>query len=168
MRQLIVVLIVLVGLALAATAANADTPKVDPNAVPVEVADEAPADTSAEPDAVGTIEELVGAIRNGNWRMVAALGLVLLMLVLGKVRHKVGFFKGDRGGAILLGVLSLGGALIVALQSDAPLDWKLFLGALGVMWTAAGGYNWFKRIIWPKKDTEPDPDPEPEPELEAA
>lgn len=122
-------------------------------AVPVDV-EAAPATTpSIEADPIGTVETLVKSIREGNWRLVAALALGLLMLGLAKAREwgpVAKLFSGDRGGAILVAVLALGGALSAALLSSASLDWKLFVGALGVAWTAVGGYTWAKRLIWPK------------------
>ena len=47
-------------------------------------------------------------------------------------------------------VLALGGASSTALLTPAELDWRLLLGAIGVAWTAAGGVQWAKRLIWPK------------------
>lgn len=115
---------------------------------------EAPAD-KAEEDPLSTLGELVSAVRAGNWRLAIALGLGLLMFAAGKFRDKVKWFSGDRGGAVLVMALALAGAVSTALVSSASLDWKLFLGAAGVAWTAVGGYTWAKRLIWPK-----DADPE--------
>lgn len=104
---------------------------------------------AAEADPLGTAGDLVSAVREGNWRLVASLALALLMFGLSKVRDKIKWFKGDRGGAVLVGILGLAGAVATALAGDGPLDWKLLLGALGVTWTAVGGYTWVKRLIWP-------------------
>lgn len=113
----------------------------------------APAGTpaeKAEEDPLSTAGELVSAVKNGNWRLAVALALGFLMMLLGRFRNKLKWFKGDRGGAVLVMVLSLAGALSTALASSASMDWKLFLGAAGVAWTAVGGYTWAKRLIWPK------------------
>jgi hypothetical protein len=102
-----------------------------------------------EHDPTGAVSDLVAAVRSGQWRQVAALALALLMLALGKVRGKIKLFDGDRGGAILVGLLALSGAMISALVAQAPFDFKLLLGTLGVAFTAVGGYTWFKRLLWP-------------------
>jgi hypothetical protein len=115
------------------------------NTVP---ADSPPNQPASDP--LTTLGKLVDSVRGGQWRHAASLALILVMLALGKVRGKLKWFKGDRGGAVLVGILALAGALSTALASDAALDWRLFLGAAGVMWTAVGGYTWAKRLIWPK------------------
>ncbi len=122
-------------------------------ASPVSKAEDAPAKTpaeSVESDPVGAAGTLVQAVKGGQWRLVASLVLAFLMMALAKLRSKIKWFEGDRGGAVLVGVLALAGAFSTALAADAKIDFKLFLGALGVMWTAVGGYSWFKRILWPQ------------------
>lgn len=124
---------------------------------------------SAQADPIGTVGQLVADVRAGDWRHAAALVLVLLMLGLRKLTGKHGdgrsasqswwpaasnFFRGDRGGAVLVGLLALGGALATAIPTDAPLDWRLFAGALVAAWTAVGAFTWFKRIWSPKDKTE--------------
>lgn len=116
-------------------------------AAPAPAAGPVEATPTAEPEVM--TEDLIKAVRTGQWRMAASLALGLLMLLLSKIRDKVKWFRGDRGGAVLVAVLAFGGALSTALASSAPLDWKLFLGTLGVMWTAVGGYSWIKKLIWP-------------------
>lgn len=106
---------------------------------------------AAEEDPVGTAAEVVNDIRAGNWREAVVGLLALLMFGLVRVRDKIKIFKGDRGGAALVMVLAVVGSLTVALATEAPLDWRLFLGAATAAWTAAGAVGWFKRIIWPKE-----------------
>lgn len=124
---------------------------------------EAPGEASAEPkpatppeqaetDPVGTVLQLVGHIKAGEWRLALALVLALLMFALARVRDKVKWFRGDRGGAVLVMVLALAGTVSTALASSATLDYKLLLGTLGLAWTAVGGYSWIKRLFWPKDD----------------
>jgi len=101
-------------------------------------------------DAPGVVIQLIGAVRGGQWRLVASLVLVLMMFGLAKFRDKVKWFKGDRGGSVLVGVLAVGAALPTALMTDVPLDLRLLVGALAVAWTSVGGYTWAKQIIWPR------------------
>jgi hypothetical protein len=105
---------------------------------------------SAEADPLGTVGEIVKAARGGQWRLVAALALGLAMFGLGKVRGRVKWFAGDRGGAVLVLLLALGGGFASALATSAPLDWRLVSGALSIGLTAAGGFNVLKKIAFPK------------------
>ena len=97
-----------------------------------------------------TLVTFVQLIKEGNWRLVAAFVLMIVMFGLNKARNKVRFFKGDRGGAVLLLVLALAGSVSAALFSSAALDPSLIVGAVSVAFTSAGGYTLIKRIIWPK------------------
>lgn len=113
------------------------------------------------PDAAtwpGGPDELVEAFRSGDWRLVAAFALIALMIGLRRVREFVPQLRGDRGGAILVMLLSLAGALSTSLATDAPVDAKMFLSAVAITWTAVGGYTWIKRLIWPKPEAEAGPD----------
>lgn len=103
----------------------------------------------AEADPVGLATEVVQDVRAGDWRHAVAGILALLMFGLSRFRGKVGIFKGDRGGAILVGLLGFGGGISTWLASDVPLDWRLFAGSMFVVWTSVGAYTWFKRLIWP-------------------
>lgn len=110
-----------------------------------------PPDVSADP--FGSIEMLVNAFKAGNWKMAGAIVLALLMFVLAKSRSKVKWFKGDRGGAILVMALGLAGGFSAALAADGvSIDWRVALGIVGTVWMAVGGVSWCKRIIWPKDD----------------
>lgn len=175
---LLVVMMALAMVALVATAAAAadagtadaavstvSAPEV--SAVSAEPTPPAPADSAVsepaevpdlEADPFGSIEKFVDAVRAGNWKLVGAMALALLMLVLAKVRNKVKWFRGDRGGAVLVAVLGLAGGFSAALAAEAPIDWKLVAGIFVTTWTAVGGYTWVKRLIWPKND-EPTPIP---------
>ena len=108
------------------------------------------AESSIEAQPVDALMQLVTAAKEGNWRLVAALGLGLSMLVFNKVRPRIKWLKGDRGGAVSVMAMSLAGAFSTALLTDAEMDLKLVVGAVGVAWTAAGGYTWMKRLLWPK------------------
>jgi hypothetical protein len=113
-------------------------------------ATDTPAPPDIEGDPIGSIEAFVDAVKAGNWKMVGSLALALIMLVLGRVRDKVKWFAGDRGGAVLVMVLGLLGGFSAALAAGADLDWRLALGVVGVVWTGVGGVTWLKRLIWPK------------------
>lgn len=104
------------------------------------------AESSAFP---GGPEEFVQALRSGDWRLVAAFALVAIMIGLRRIRDKVPWLQGDRGGAIAVMLLSLAGAFTTSLSTDAPVDFKMVLGAVAIAWTAVGGYTWVKRLIWP-------------------
>lgn len=134
---------------------------VEPDAGTDVDAAEVVADPAAEVEAdpVGSLQLLVSAIKAGQWRFVVALLIAFVMFFSSKiwpVREKFEWFKGDRGGAILVMLLSLGAAVSAALASSAALDWKLFVGAIGVCWTAVGGVQWLKRLIWPKDSADAD------------
>lgn len=118
---------------------GAPTPDAQPDGVP-----------DIEGDPLGSIEAFVDAVKAGNWKMVGALALALIMLVLAKVRDKVKWFSGDRGGATLVMLLGLAGGFSAALAAGADIDWRLVLGIVGVVWTGVGGVTWVKRLIWPK------------------
>ena len=115
------------------------------------------------PDAAtfpGGPEELVQAFRAGDWRLVAAFVLIAIMIGLRRIRDKVPWFKGDRGGAIMVMLLSLVGAFSTSLATSAPVDGKMVLSAVAIAWTAVGGYTWLKRLIWPDKPPQPEAGPD--------
>lgn len=105
---------------------------------------------AAEEDFLDTVVGLVDSLKDGDHRLALAAGLVALMSVLKKLRDRVPFFRGKRGGAALLMALSLGGALVAALQGSEPISMELLLTAVSTAFTAAGGYTWVKRMLWPK------------------
>lgn len=100
-------------------------------------------------DPGGLAWTLVTAAKSGNWRLASAAALALLMLGLGYTPVRKKYFAGDRWGAVLVLLLGLGGGVVTALLSSAPITASLFLGSLGVAFTAAGGFIVVKRIIWP-------------------
>ena len=103
---------------------------------------------------IESIFELINYIKEGNWRIVAGFVLMGIMFGLNKWRERVPFFKGDRGGAILVLVLALVSSVSAALFSNAGLDLELIVGAVSVAFSASGGYTIIKRIIWPKDKEE--------------
>ena len=107
--------------------------------------------TAPMDDPIGVLGGLVDAVRSGQWRLVAALLLSLIMLGMTRMRTKIKWFRGDRGGAVLVMLVSLCGALSTSLLTEAPIDFKMMLGAVGTTFTAVGGYTWIRRLLWPVK-----------------
>lgn len=101
--------------------------------------------------AIGVAGELLGAIRAGDWRYVAALLLILTMYAMRRLRKRIKIFDGPRGGAILIGLLGTTTAVTMTLLASGPFDWRLLLGGLGLTWTSVGGYQWARDLIWPKR-----------------
>lgn len=141
--------------AMLAVPAYAYAQPIPPGAEPADIT--VPADAPASnfvdelrEDPAKAIGEIVQNVKDGKWRPIAAAVLALLMLGIGRFRDKLKIFKGDRGGAVLVMVLSLGGALATTLASDAKFDLNLILAMVVTAWTAVGGYTWLKRVIWPK------------------
>jgi len=94
--------------------------------------------------------------RDGNWRLLAGALLSVIMTIAYKLNvRQLPVFSGDRGGAILVMVLSLLGAAATALVSEQPINLQLILGAVGVAFTAVGGWTWIKRMIKPINATPP-------------
>lgn len=150
---------VMLGYGLAAHAEPVDagaTPAID---APTELAPSAPIPPSppastpldkVDNDPLGAVKDIVESAQKGNWKMVLALLLAFVMLGLNKLRGRVRFFSGDRGGAILLLLVSLIGGVSTTLALDGDFQWSLLLSALGTALMAAGVYNLTKRIIWPE------------------
>jgi hypothetical protein len=108
------------------------------------------ATVTTEASPVDTAGEVVKDVRAGNWREAIAGLVILLMIGLQKVGARAGIFKGDRGGALLVMLVSLLTGISAALAGGAPMtDWKLWLGIVTLAWTAAGAWTWVKKIIAP-------------------
>lgn len=114
---------------------------------------EQPADEVGD-DPVGTLGEIVQAVRDGNWKAAAAGFLILLVWAARKFGNKIAFFRSDRGGPVLVFLMSFAGALGTAMMAGEPISLKLFLTAAEVALMAMGGFVALKRIIWPEP-TEP-------------
>ncbi len=132
-----------------------EAPAVEPEA-PAEppAPEEAPAeaDPLADKNPASTASEVVADVRSGDWRHAIAGLLVLVMFGLRSVRDKIPWFKGDRGGAALVLGLGVAGGIATALYTSAPLDWRLFAGAIGAATSSVGAYTLVKRILWPKDE----------------
>jgi hypothetical protein len=113
---------------------------------------EAAAKTEAEKIADAPIQAVgdgVSAIRDGDWRKVAALALSLMMFGLSKARSRIAFFKGDRGGVIAIFFLSASGALVTSLVGGNPIDFKMFSAAAEIAALSIGGFVGIRKFIWP-------------------
>jgi hypothetical protein len=131
-----------------------DAPDDEQRAAPAEDT-VSPMDDS-EPDA----QRIYAAVRSGQW--VVAAGLVLLALVWA-VRKYGGklwpFLLTDRGGVVTSLALAFLGALgttLAAGRTPGPAD---VMAALGLAFTASGGWTMVRRLINPKS-TDPAPPPQ--------
>ena len=106
--------------------------------------------TATAKDALGTAGEVLSDVRGGDWRHAAAGLLTLIMLGLARARDKTDWFSGDRAGAALVLGIGFLGALATSLYGSAPIDWRFFVGALGVVTSSAGAYTIAKKLIFPK------------------
>lgn len=100
-------------------------------------------------DPVSFARRIYEAILGGQWRLVVAGVLALLMVGLTRIRLRV-FGQTDRGRAVAVMVLALLGALVSALVGVVPMSVQLFVGAATVALTAVGGRQWLSRLLWPK------------------
>lgn len=121
----------------------------------------APAAAVPDPgaDGMGFAKAILTAFQSKNWAGVGALGLIgivwLLRMLAGKVKQ-LSWFTGDRGGAVLVLVTSVAGALFSALVAGKTYSVELLLASvyMGVM--AAGGWTLAKRLMGtPSSSDEP-------------
>lgn len=101
-------------------------------------------------DPVSDVVQVVEDIRSGNWRMVAAGVLSLIMFGLMRIRDEIGWFGTDRGAAVLVMLLSLSGGLFTSLTAGLPINMMFFVAAVGTALMSAGGYHWVRTVFWPK------------------
>lgn len=105
--------------------------------------------STVSPDNIEQFVNLVfDAIKGGNWWLLVALGLVLVVWLVRKLLGpKVPWLQTQAGGAILNLVISFGGALATVLVTGQPMGWLVALGALKVAFTAAGGWTLVKHLL---------------------
>lgn len=136
---------IFVGLLVAAGAAVAATPGPVPDEVPAEKA------AAAQADPAGAAGEVLKDLVHRDWRQAASGAVFLMMGLLARLRPRLPWFKGDRGGALLLLLVSLLGGLGTALAAQASVLSGWFL--LGSLWTAVGAAGLHAittRLLWPK------------------
>jgi hypothetical protein len=112
------------------------------------VPDGVPSQVEADPT-FGVIG-LVKALSTGASWLAVGFGLSLLVWLLRRIGRGAGFAQSDRGGALLVMVLALAGALGAALTAGAALDLTLIAGAVSAALMAVGGRQWLGRLLWPK------------------
>jgi hypothetical protein len=107
-------------------------------------------ETVPDPSNIETFARVVfNAVMTKNWALVAALAVVGLVFVARKyLAPKVPFLATGRGGALLVMVTSLAGAIANAVLAGAPFNVGLLLKAAGVAFTAAGGFAMAKKLIF--------------------
>lgn len=92
---------------------------------------------------------VLDAVQGRNYALLASLGVVLVVYLLRKFGGaRIPFLRTDRGGALLVLVVSLSGAVANALAAGAPFSAALLLTALRVGLTAAGGFTLIKRLVF--------------------
>lgn len=91
---------------------------------------------------------LVQAVRTGNWWALVALALSMIVSLARKfLSKKLPFLATDRGGFLTVVAISLFGALASGLLSGTPIGPDLFMDALKIALTAAGGFVGFKKVF---------------------
>lgn len=102
----------------------------------------------SEGDLIGTI---ITSIQSGNYRLLVAAVLSLLMLLAKRFKvRELSIFAGDRGGAILVMLMALAGAFATILATPVQLSLNTILSAVSIAFTAVGGFTWIKRVISPQ------------------
>ena len=105
----------------------------------------APGAVDPATDPVGTLLKLVTAIRDTDWRLVAALALSLLIAGLRWVVARQWWEEqSKRLKAATVLAISLAGALVTSLLAGAPVNVGMFLRAGEVAVLAGGGYA----LLW--------------------
>jgi hypothetical protein len=126
--------------------------------VPTWIADAAPSEgataevTVPDPgeDTGGFAEATYSAIKAGQWLVAAGLVLIGLVYLARRFGGKVWpFLATDRGGVVATLVLSLVGAVAHSLAVGEPMSLAMLMAALGVAWTASGGWSQLRRLFAP-------------------
>ena len=88
------------------------------------------------------------AVTSHNWALVASLAVIAVVYVLRKFAGpKLKWITTDRGGAFLVIVVSVAGALANALLAGAHVGWGVLLTALQVGLGAAGGWAVVRKLL---------------------
>lgn len=141
------------------------------DAAPVPTLDAGPARADAGPapvaglppvtleDPGAFVEAIVDSAKAGNWRALAALGLVLVIWAVRRYGTRWWDWLGtDKGGAALVLVIGILSQLAVVIFGKDPLGWKTIVNGIVLGFTAAGGWTVMKKLL---PSAEPDPVPTP-------
>lgn len=99
-------------------------------------------------------KDVYHAVQGGNYRLGAALALLLLVAGLRwlapRLHDKLGdFLNSDYGATLLVWLAGVGSALATAFAAGQALTGHLLLTAAEISLTAAGGYSMLKKLFWP-------------------
>lgn len=106
------------------------------------------------------------AVQDKNWAMLVAVALTGLVWAVRRYGgNTLPWLKTDRGGALLVLLLGIGGGIINALAAGAPLTPQLLLDGARVGLISAGGYAVVRKLLFGEK---PEPVPQPVPQVKPA
>lgn len=95
-------------------------------------------------------KQIFDAVMGGQWTLVAALALMLVVFALRKFgAARLPWLASDAGGAVAVLLTSVLGAVATALTAGEVLSPALLLKALQVGFAAAGGWAVLKKALLP-------------------
>lgn len=101
-----------------------------------------------EADALDLVGQVAKAALAGDWRMVAAAGLVLFVWAARRYAVKlVPWFATDEGGAGLVLLCGFAATLATSISTGAALGIGTVWAALQTSFVAAGGWTVGKRLL---------------------
>ena len=130
--------------------AGAKAEDVTPTAptLPTVTAGEATIENPAEIDPIGAAQDFYKAIRSSEWIPAFGLGLMLLVAAVRWGGSKISdWFTTRTGGYVVALTSAFGVTFGAALNAGQPFSWSLFAMAIGIAWTASGGYDTFRDVI---------------------
>jgi hypothetical protein len=94
----------------------------------------------------------LNAVQSGNYSLVAALGVIAAVYALRRFGGgRIPFLATDRGGALLVIITSVAGALATAFAAGTAVSLPLVISALVVALKAAGGFSLAKKLLFGDK-----------------
>lgn len=89
------------------------------------------------------------AVTQRNWALVAALAVIAIVYVLRRFGGtRFPFLRTDRGGALLVLLVALAGAVGNVLLAGTPFTVAVLVHVLVVALSAAGGFNLLKKLLF--------------------